>query len=540
MKLAIAQIDTVAGALQENGKKIGEFIGKAKKQGCSLVVFPEMVLTGYPICDLVYELDFLRANKKELERIASATKGISVVLGFIDFNEKEKSADGSIKKFNSAAIISDGKVVGTQVKSLLPTYDVFDEARFFTPATECGVFEVEGKKIGLTICEDIWDENYSEKPVDKLIKQGAEIIVNISASPFHLGKFAERKALAERHSSKGVLFIFANKVGSQDNGNDILVFDGNSIAANEKGEVIAVGKQFAEDLVVFDLNDKPAELPAFDESREIFEAIVFGLKGYAAKCGFKKAVLGLSGGIDSAVVACIAAKALGPENVLGVTMPSKFSSSGSVDDSRKLAENLGVEFKEWPIEEIVKINRENYEKTFGANLEGTASENPQARLRGNTLMTISNAQGRLLLSTGNKTELALGYCTLYGDMAGGVGVIGDLNKMQVYKIANYINKAMGKAVPASTIEKVPSAELAPGQEDPFDYEKVSPLVDMIIEAKSKEEILKAGFEEELVVKLKRLVDLSQYKRKQAPPVIRVTRKAFGSGRVCPIINKWKW
>ncbi|MDP6670225.1 MAG: NAD+ synthase [archaeon] len=540
MKIAIAQIDTTAGALFENGSKIIDYINKAKESGCDLVVFPEMALTGYPICDLVYEKDFLESNKRELERIAKATTGIATIVGFIDFDQHAFGDDGTLKKFNSAALLKGGKIIGRQSKTLLPTYDVFDEKRFFTAASQWNVFELYGKKIGITLCEDMWDEHYSIKPVDNLIEKGAELIINISASPFHVGKFSERRAVIERHASKGVDFVFANKVGVQDNGLDILVFDGQSMAVNNKSEFIAIGPMFLEQLIIFDVEGNKVSYAKADPANETFDSLVFALKGYAKKCNFQKAVLGLSGGIDSSVVVCIAAKALGSENVLGVTMPSRFSSKGSVEDSKEIAKNLGIEFKEWPIETVVKENSKNYLKVFGEQLKGTAAENPQARLRGNTLMTISNSQNRLLLSTGNKTEIALGYCTLYGDMAGGIEVIGDLSKIRVYSLAEHINKVMGNPIPKSVIDKPPSAELAPGQEDPFDYEKVSPLVDLIVEAnKTREELIKTGFSRDLVEKMKKLVDSTQYKRKQAPPIIRISKKAFGSGRVYPIINKWE-
>jgi NAD+ synthetase len=540
MKIAIAQIDSTAGALVENREKILRFAEEAKARGCDLVVFPEMALTGYPICDIVYEPDFLAANKGELAEIAKCVRGINLIVGFIDFNLGVKGEDGSVQKFNSAAFVRNGRIIGVQHKALLPTYDVFDERRFFSPGLEWGIFESCGKRIGITICEDMWDENYACKPVDLLVKKGADMIINISASPFHIGTFFDRKELLLRHAKKGVAMVFANKVGVQDNGQDVLLFDGQSTVLNKKGELIALGQEFEERLVVFDPDAEPIKEPAYDKEAETFNALVFGLKGYAAKCGFSKAVLGLSGGIDSAVVACIAAESFGRKNVLAVAMPSRFSSAGSIEDSRIVAKNLGIDFIEWPIEEIAGLNRRTYKKIFGNELRGTAAENPQARLRGNTLMTISNAQNRLLVSTGNKTEIALGYCTLYGDMAGGLEVIGDLSKTNVYKLAGCINKKMGNPIPRAVIEKAPSAELAPNQFDPFDYKMVSPLVDSIVEAtKTKAELLKE-FPLEEVLRIKMLVESAQYKRKQAPPVIRVTKKAFGSGRVYPIINKWRW
>jgi len=288
MKIAVAQIDTVAGALEENSSKILQNISAAKSAGCSLVVFPEMALTGYPICDLVYELDFLRENRKCIGAIAKKTSGIDAVIGFIDFDESRKGTDGSIKKFNAAAFIGNGKIFGVQHKTLLPTYDVFDEQRFFTPAEEQHIFKSCGKKIGITICEDMWDENYQQKPVDMLAKKGAEIIINISASPFHEGKFFDRKKLLERHAKKGITMVFANKVGVQDNGNDILLFDGQSTVVNAKGKLVALGPKFEEKLVVFELSQSSAKEPQFDSDKETFNALVFGLKGYAQKCGFKK------------------------------------------------------------------------------------------------------------------------------------------------------------------------------------------------------------------------------------------------------------
>jgi NAD+ synthase (glutamine-hydrolysing) len=540
MRIGIAQIDSTAGDLAGNSRKIVEHVQKAKENACDLVVFPEMALTGYPVCDLAFEMDFLRGNKAELGRIARQVKGIAAIIGFIDFDLKEKGEDGTPKRFNAAALIKNKRVAGVQAKTLLPTYDVFDEKRFFAPSNGFTLFEVAGKKLGITICEDIWDENYAEKPVDRLLELGAELIVNISASPFHRGKLFERKHALEKHAKKGVPIVLANKVGVQDNGLDILVFDGQSVAMNKRAEAIAIGKRFEEQLLVFELDSKPAALPKSSPLEETLEALVFGVRGYAEKCGFSKAVLGLSGGIDSSVVACIAALALGKENVLAVSMPSRFSSRESIEDAKTVAKNLGIGFKEWPIEKMVGLNSESYAKIFGQKLEGTAAENPQARLRGNTLMTISNAQKRLLLGTGNKTEIALGYCTLYGDMAGGIEVIGDISKTTVYGLAEHINKKMESPIPKRVLQKAPSAELAPNQRDPFDYEKVSPLVDMIVqENKTKQELVETGFPKELVDRIKKLVESAQYKRKQAPPIIRLTKKAFGSGRIYPIINRWK-
>jgi len=540
MRIAIAQIDSTAGALQENAEKIVRYMGMAKVKGCALVVFPEMALTGYPLGDLLNETEMVLENKKLLQKLAKKAKGIAAVVGFVDIDEKKKGEDGLPVKFNAAALLHNERVAGVQHKRLLAPGDVFNEKRFFEAGKGSRVFRVAGKKIGITICGNMLDAHNKEKPVKELAAKGAKIVVGISASLFHAGKFRERKKAIQKHAAKGIGFVFANRVGVQDSGNDVLCFDGESIAANRNGGVVAVGKKFAEQLLVFDLQGKEVQEPGYEREEELFGALVFGLKGYAKKCGFSKAVLGLSGGIDSSVVACIAAKAFGAGNVLGITMPSRHSSKASVEDSKKLAKNLGIEFREIGIGELVKANEKKYVKAFGKKLVGVAAENPQARLRGNVLMTVSNAQGRLLVGTGNRTEIALGYCTLYGDMAGGIEAIGDVGKTGVYALAEYINNAMENPIPESVIEKSPSAELSPRQTDPFDYAIVSPLVDLIVEEnRSAGELVRRGYKKCLVERIMKLVNGSQYKRKQVPPIIRASKRAFGMGRAYPIINKWK-
>jgi NAD+ synthase (glutamine-hydrolysing) len=554
LKIALAQINSTVGDITKNKEKIIEFIKKARTQSAELVVFPELVISGYPPQDLLYEKAFVSANKSAIEEILQVCHGLVVILGFVDY-------DKNWKLYNSAAIIADGKIIAIVKKTLLPTYDVFDEDRYFEPEAPNKIRPHEVKigkdviNLGVEICEDLWDEDYETKVTDLLVEHGAQLVINISSSPFHMGKGSQREELVVSKAKKNNVPVFlCNLVGGQDE----LVFDGQSVGVDASGKVIAYGAAFKEDLVLVELDSvkgrgKKAVKPKYNRQREMFDALSLGIRDYFAKTGFRCAVLGLSGGIDSAVTACIATDALGPDNVIGVSMPSRFSSQHSKDDAERLAKSLGIHYIKFPIQEIVNA----YSKTlkeplkelraiYGVDVSSddpVADENIQPRVRGNSLMDFSNRLRDLrilVLNTGNKTELALGYCTLYGDMTGGVGAIGDVSKLQVYELAHYINsRAEREIIPESTIKKIPSAELKPDQFDPFDFDIVSPMVDDIIEHRlSKKELIAKGYPTETVDDVYSRIRRSEYKRWQAPPCIKITRKAFGMGWKMPIVNHY--
>jgi NAD+ synthase (glutamine-hydrolysing) len=551
----MAQVNSTVGDLEGNIAKIRKFLADAKRCGAGLVVFPELAVTGYPPQDLLLENGFVQKNKRALEEMI---KGNAVdvvgVVGFVDYRGKDL--------FNAAAVFKKDKLLGIIYKALLPTYDVFDEDRYFKPAKETEIapvsITIDGKQVrlGVEICEDLWDSNYDTKVTDLLAKRGAELVVNISASPFLVGKTLERNRLLREKSAKnGVPIFYVNLVGGQDE----LVFDGNSMAVDKTGSLIAVGKQFEEDLVVTDIDLEKGtagkvEVPAHDRVGEMFGALVLGIRDYFLKSGFERAVVGMSGGIDSSVTACIAVEALGKENVIGVSMPSRFSSDHSKSDAERLAENLGICFVKVGIQHVVntfhkslKQPLEHIRNCFNVKAKAddpVANENIQPRARGNILMDISNRLKELkilVLNTGNKTEIALGFCTLYGDMAGGIGALGDVSKLEVYKLAEHINKKAGKQViPKSVLEKKPSPELKECQFDPFDFDIVSPLVDEIIEnRRSKQDLIEMGYPREAVEDTYRRIRNSEYKRRQATPCIKITPKAFGIGWKMPMTNKYK-
>ena len=551
----MAQVNSTVGDLEGNIAKIHKFLADAKERGAELVVFPELAVTGYPPQDLLLENGFVQKNKKALEEmIGSNTMDVVGVVGFVDYKGKDL--------FNAAAVFKKNKIVDVVYKALLPTYDVFDEDRYFKPAKETEIAPVnvliDGKivRLGVEICEDLWDSSYAVKVTDLLAERGAELVVNISASPFLVGKTLERKRLLREKSSKnGVPIFYVNLVGGQDE----LVFDGNSMAVDKRSELIALGEQFEEGLVITDIDLKEGiaekvEAPAHDRVGEMFGALVLGIRDYFLKSGFERAVIGMSGGIDSSVTACIAVEALGKENVLGVSMPSRFSSDHSKSDAEQLAENLGICFVKVGIQDVVDSFHKSMEeplrwirRCFGTGTEqddSVADENIQPRARGNILMDISNRLKDLkilVLNTGNKTEIALGFCTLYGDMAGGIGALGDVSKLEVYKLAEYINRNSGKQViPQSVLDKRPSPELKECQFDPFDFDIVSPMVDEIIEnRRSKQDLIKMGYPKDAVEDTYRRVRHSEYKRRQATPCIKITPKAFGIGWKMPMINKYK-
>jgi len=550
----MAQINATVGDLDGNKRIIIQFGKRAKEQGADLVAFPELATTGYPPLDLLpphetrppagkrspAQEDFVRLNKECLHEIARELVGITAIVGFVDYD--------ACNLYNAAAIISQGKIQVVH-KTLLPTYDVFDEHRYFTPAIDNTPIPVDlsGEKmlVGTSICEDIWDEEvgYGVKVVDSLGSRGAHVIVNINASPFHDNIRNVRLQILRRKARRlGSAIFYVNLVGGQDE----LVFDGQSLAVDRDGRLIGVGKQFEEDIVMVDLGSdargfREVAEPVYNREQEMFNALTLGVRDYFQKTGFKGAFIGLSGGIDSSLVAVIAAVALGKENVIGVSMPSRFSSDHSRTDAQSLAENLGIKFATIPIEQVFSTFEGELAPYFKGKGRDVAEENLQSRIRGNILMTLSNKFGDLVLATGNKTELALGYATLYGDMSGGLEVIGDVSKTEVYALAQYYNQHAGREIiPQNCFTKIPSAELRPNQFDPFDYPVVSPLVDDVIENRlSREELLKKGYPVEVVDDTLRRIRAAEYKRRQAPPAIKITKKAFGLGWKMPIVNKFR-
>jgi len=540
MKIGFAQINATVGDLRGNCELILAAYERLAAAGAELVLTPELAITGYPPQDLVFKSRFVPQNLKMLEKLHACVEQAALLVGFVDRNE------GRGKPFrNAAALLERGKPIRKIHKSLLPTYDVFDEERYFEPASRVEPVEVGWKKIGVTICEDIWTEHYLPRPlydvepVRSLVEQGAEIIVNLSSSPFSLHKPAIRyemvAGLARAHRRP---ICYCNLVG----GNDQLVFDGNSIAVNAAGKLIAQLAAFREDEKVVDTDSTDAI--AFYEPKvpdQIFSALSLGLRDYCRKCHFRSVVIGLSGGIDSAVAAVIAADALGAENVTGVSMPSPYSSGGSIDDARALASNLGITFFEIPITEAFKVFKAQFKEIFKGLPENETEENMQPRLRAMILMALSNKFGHLVLSTGNKSELAVGYCTLYGDMAGGLGVISDMPKTMIYELARWLNRER-EIIPRSTIEKAPSAELKPNQKDQDTlppYEILDQILRLYVEDNlSARDIIARGFDKETVRWVQRRVDLNEYKREQAAPGLKVTSRAFGIGRKMPIAQKY--
>lgn len=529
-KVALAQINATVGDLDNNTEKIIEYIKKARERDADLVVFPELAITGYPPKDLLLKPSFIKANKEALEKIISKTEDIAVITGFVD--EIDKNIH------NAAALIKNGKLIGIQHKTYLPNYDVFDEQRYFKPSKENFVFELDELKLGINICEDIWVDN---GPTEIQTKKGADFIVNISASPFYIGRSRVRRDLIARRSKENKIpIIYVNLVGGQDD----LVFDGRSYAFNRGGALIAESKHFEEDLVITNLGGNEIVPEEEDELKEIYGALLLGIKDYVKKNGFKKVVIGLSGGIDSALTATLATEALDAQNVVGVSMPSAISSQSSREDAKKLVENLGIEYKVIPIIDIVNAYTAILSDEFKGTEPDVTEENIQARIRGNILMALSNKFGYLVLSTGNKSELAVGYCTLYGDMSGGLAAISDVPKTTVYKLAKYINAVKGKEIiPESILLKEPSAELKEGQKDSDSlppYEVLDLILHAYIEEnKSKKEIIEMGFDEGMVSEVIWKVDHNEYKRHQAPIGIKITPKAFGSGRRMPITNRYE-
>jgi NAD+ synthase (glutamine-hydrolysing) len=540
VKIALGQINPTVGDFSGNAAKIIQFARQAHSAGAGLILFPELAVSGYPPYDLVERPSFVARSRATVETIAAETRGIAVICGTVTPAE----ADSGKKAMNSAALLRDGRIEFIQSKMLLPTYDVFDEMRNFAPAKSQQLFSFCGKQMALTICEDAWNDKrfwnrrlYGIDPVEELVRAGGNFVLNISASPFWLGKRELRRdMLAAIAQNQKVPVAMVNQVG----GNDSLVFDGSSLVIAPDGQVIAQGKSFEEDLIYFDSQTLIGDLhpQVAGEEASAYEALVLGTRDYVHKCGFQKAIIGLSGGIDSALTASIAADALGPENVIGVGMPGPYSSQGSIDDARELAGNLKIRFELLSINDIYETARQALAPVFSGMPQDVTEENIQSRARGLILMAMSNKFGALVLSTGNKSELAVGYCTLYGDMVGGLAVISDVPKTLVYRLSAYANSRR-KVIPESTIEKPPSAELRPDQKDsdslpPYDVLDAI-LEDFVEESCSAEQIARAhNFDPDLVRRVIRMVERSEYKRQQAAPGIKISAKAFGFGRRFPI------
>jgi len=543
VKIALGQINPTVGDFSGNAGKMVEFSLRARTAGAGLILFPELSVCGYPPRDLVERSSFVTHNREWAEKIAVETAGIAVICGLVT----PAHADTGKTVMNSAALLRDGKIEFIQSKMLLPTYDVFDEMRNFAPAKSQELFPFCGNRMALTICEDAWNDKrfwtkrlYTVDPVESLIHAGGNFVLNISASPFWIGKREFRRdmlaSIARQHK---VPVALVNQVG----GNDSLVFDGSSLVLNRDGNVIAQGKSFEEDLIYFDsqtlTGDLHEQIPGDDASA--YAALVLGTRDYMHKCGFQKAIIGLSGGIDSALTAVIASDAVGSENVIGVGMPGPYSSPGSIDDARKLAKNLGIRFELISINPAYEAYRTMLKDVFAGRKEDTTEENLQSRARGMLLMALSNKFGAIVLSTGNKSELGVGYCTLYGDMAGGLAVISDVPKTLVYRLSRYVNSRRA-VIPEDTLEKPPSAELRPNQKDSDSlppYEILDAVLEDYIEDSHSPEQIAAdhGFDLEVVRRVVRMVDRVEYKRQQAAPGLKISPKAFGYGRRFPIAAK---
>jgi NAD+ synthase (glutamine-hydrolysing) len=543
MKIALAQFNPTIGDFSGNSARILRIAEQAQQRGANLAVFSELCLCGYPPQDLLERPAFIDRNLKELKELAKKLP-LAAIVGYAGRVKSRRSKAIA----NKAALLCGGRIVFEQSKMLLPTYDVFDESRYFTPAEKQTTYDFGGENLGVTICEDVWNDKnfwpesrYDRDPVTELVVQGTTLLLNISASPYTLDKrslrFEMLKSIAKSHHRP---VIYVNQIG----GNDSLIFDGASMALTADGKIAAQGLAFEEDLVLFDTETGKGEIhqQPREEIEYAYRALVLGTRDYVSKCGFKKVLVGLSGGIDSAVVASIAVDALGAENVQGVSMPGPYSSRGSQDDAKALATNLGIELITLPIGDVFHAYRKALKPMFSGMAEGVAEENIQARIRGNYLMALSNKFGSMLLSTGNKSELAVGYCTLYGDMAGGLAVISDVPKLMVYELAKWINRER-ELIPTSTIEKPPSAELRPDQKDEDSlppYDVLDRILKLYIEdLRSPREIAdKYGFELHLVQGIAQLVDRNEYKRKQAAPGLKITSRAFGFGRPFPIAQRF--
>lgn len=543
MNIGIAQINSVIGDFPGNVKRILAAYRECLEAGADLVVTPELALVGYPPRDLVFKSQFVPKCLQALDYLAGEIREVPLLVGYVDHHHPGRPG----KPFrNGVAWLEEGEVRHRIWKTLLPTYDVFDERRYFEPSESCEPISWKGKRIGVTICEDIWTEDYLQRPfydrdpVEELCGKGVDLLLNLSASPFHLGKpLVRRSMIAGIARSAQVPLVYCNSIGA----NDQLVFDGHSLVADAQGNLIAQLPGFSEACQVVDPFKPAGQSTSLDstDAEQLYQALVLGVRDYVEKCGFSSVCLGLSGGIDSALTATIAADALGPENVHGLTMPSPYSSRGSVDDSFALAKNLGIRCTEVSIAHAFESIKSTMAPVFAGKPEDVTEENLQARLRGVMLMALSNKDHHLLLTTGNKSELAVGYCTIYGDMCGGLAVISDLPKVRVYEISRWINRER-EIIPWNTIDKPPSAELRPNQKDQDSlppYEILDAILELYVEHQlSTDEIVARGFEEATVRWIQRRVDLNEWKRHQAAPGLRVTAKAFGIGRRMPIAQRF--
>ena len=544
MIIALCQVNSIIGDIAFNKKKIIDGYQKAIEDKAELVIFPELILTGYPPLDLVEKKEFRSAVVNAAFEIASQTKEVGLLFGSITEDDDNIGTD----IHNSALLCYNGKIQFVQHKSLIPNYDVFDEMRYFDSATEVFIHDFKGEKLGISICEDIWNDSdywfmrrYSNDPVKKLIEKGATVLLNISASPYSYGKREDRrKMLSVLTKEDKVPLAYVCNVGAQTE----LIFDGASMCFNAKGNLVRLGKSFEEDYIIFDTNKEYSEINNSEKSfeEEVLNSLIFGLKESCSKLNFKKVLVGLSGGIDSALVTYIAVKALGAANVHVVLLPSKYSSEGSITDSLKLIENLSISHSNISIQSAVDEALKNLLLEFKSSMKGIVEENLQARIRGVYLMALANNENYLLLTTGNKSEMATGYCTLYGDMNGGLAVIADVYKTDIYRISNYVNRNK-EIIPQNIINKPPSAELKPNQKDQDTlppYEILDKILRMYLE-ENKEvlEISSTFGDKSLVEKIIRMVDLNEFKRKQAAPALRVSKKAFGYGRRYPIVQGWR-
>jgi NAD+ synthetase len=551
MRLTLAQLNFTVGAFDANFERIRAAVEQARASGSDLVVFSELAATGYPPRDLLTHAGFVDRNLALVDRVAALSSGrLGILIGFVDRNPSSQGKP----LFNAVALCRSGRVVERRCKSLLPTYDVFDEDRYFEPARDVSPMTSGGVKLGVTICEDVWNDRdiwprqlYHRDPVCEVADAGAQILINISASPFRLDAPDIRRRLVAQEAVKhGQYFLYLNQVG----GNDELVFDGHSIGVAPDGATILRAAEFEEHVVTIDVPvggdgtppPEPVRQPA-EQSVEAtaWRALVLGLRDYTLKCGFSKTVVGLSGGVDSALTACLAASALGARNVRGVAMPSRYSSAHSLADADALAQALGIDYQVIPIEPVFQSYLDVLGPVLGDGPLGATEENLQARIRGATLMALSNRHGSLLLSTGNKSELAVGYCTLYGDMCGGLAVISDVPKLLVYRLARYVNRN-GVVIPERTLTKPPSAELRPDQKDTDSlppYEILDPIVAAYVERELEAPaIVQLGFDPAVVADVLRRIDGSEYKRRQAAPGIKISSKAFGVGRRYPVAAKY--
>jgi NAD+ synthase (glutamine-hydrolysing) len=576
LRIALAQINPTSGDINANMAKILAAIDEATGRGADLVVTPEMALPGYCIGDLVEDARFLEANEQAIQTLAQAARQITAVVGFIDHDPTAWNDSGTVRKYNAAAVLSGGRVLQRARKTLLPNYRYFDDKRYFTPAERREPVDIDVRggraRVGVSICEDMWDGFYPIKPLPELAAKGADILLNLNASPFYPGKRHERDALIRTHIERlRKPVVYVNTVGAADNGKNIIPFDGESLVYDAGGRLIARGRQFAEELLVVDLGDgalvEPQELPAIDRQRETYDALVMALRDYMRKTGFRRAVVAVSGGIDSALALAIAVDALGPAQVTAYNLPSQYNSDTTKSIAARLAGAFGVIYGVIPIQALDEHVRAVFEQHAHPIAHGFTRENLHARIRGLLMMTESNDTGALLISCGNETEIALGYATLYGDMCGGVSLIGDLSKIDVYRLARYVNERHGaEMIPEDAFRIVPSAELAPNQVDPFDYYVVAPIVGEFVERRRSPAELVALFERHTLDPDRFVPDPQQrtvydkhtsatfrtvvydaytrlrrsvYKRLQGPPIVAVTERAFGFDLRETIINGWE-